>query len=234
MSIRDFFNCLPKKSFRFIKVVACFLLITFILILLSIIFKVFNLDRLFEIIKLTTDLFVSFSLVLVTIVGFLFATYSIKSSYEKYLILSVMTKKEGDFIHIITKIENNTEIPKDLNFAFLFISKQNKNPIEMMNSLVIGKPKPFNYTNDFIKLKGNCESIIENENAIYIPLSFYYSENIKIGDESPTYSYVIDCNNTVLLNNIYTVRFYVFPKNGYHRSTCASFGINNHLVDCSI
>ena len=228
MSLKELFNCLPKQSLSFVKGVTCFLLITFLLILLSISLKIFAFDQLFEIIKLTTDLFISFSLVLVTITGFLLATYSIKSSYEKYLILSVMTKKEGDFIHIITKIENNTEIPKDLNFAFLFISKQNKNPIEMMNSLVIGKPKPFNYTNDFIKLKGNCESIIENENAIYIPLSFYYSENIKIGDESPTYSHVIDCNNTVLLNDVYTVRFYVFPENGYHRSTCASFGINNH------
>ncbi len=220
MSIKELFNYLPNKALGFAKVVFCFLIITFVAVLLSLLFQILDLGRVFEVTKLATDLFLAFSLVLVTILGFLFATYSIKSSYEKYLNLTVTTKREGSFIHIITKIENNTELEKELSFAFLIISRQNENPIGVVNTLF---RKKFSCTNEFNVLKDENYNIIENENAIFIPLSFYHSENIAIGDESPTYSHVIDCNNTVLRDNIYTVRFYVFPKEGYHRSTCASF-----------
>jgi hypothetical protein len=71
-------------------------------------------------------------------------------------------------------------------------------------------------TNQFEYLKAHLPIYIDKSIA-FIPLDFYYSENINIGDEKLTYRCSID--DTQLTKGNYSVRFYIYGEKRYHRST---------------
>jgi len=73
-----------------------------------------------------------------------------------------------------------------------------------------------NSTNDFEKLNSEKTIYLDRQIA-FIPLEFYYSENIDIADEELTYRCFLDKEK--LEKGQYSVRFYLFGQKRYHRST---------------
>lgn len=103
-----------------------------------------------------------------------------------------------------------------------------------MNNVLadLNMPLRFAYTNEFELLKDQIETPIYTHNAAIIPLPFYYSENVRIGNENPGYSYMFDNNITndgvILEEGKYSVRFFIFCKGKLHRSTADALvvGVN--------
>lgn len=133
-------------------------------------------------------------------------------------------------------IENKGNRIKLLREAFLLIGPEGESPIDTANLIAssIGLKYKFHNTNNlyvlcqFHDLK-NLENTYIKDRA-FIPLRFFYHENIGIADETLTYRAPIKSDNFVD-NSVYSVRFFVQPDRQlrfarrlpYHRSTHDSF-----------
>jgi hypothetical protein len=142
-----------------------------------------------------------------------------------YLKIKVQVFNEDGIYSALTEIENTSKWSrKKIDNAFLIISPENFDLIEVGRiiayRLYIDHKVPnciqIEYTNDFEKLKGEETIYIDNKIA-FIPLQFYYNENIAIGDEKLTYRCLVDKKK--LQPGSYSVRFYIFGEGRYHRST---------------
>jgi hypothetical protein len=181
-------------------------------------------------------LITSYSIVIVTGLGFINAVYQLRFSFNKYyneinkrnrdyLDLSINNQKDKEFYSIKTKVINASGEPKEIYFSFILILKQDESIIEKISSMTnsLGLDIKIECTNDFYKFKGLIDRPIFFENSLaFIPLYFYYDENVRIGNENPSFTYTFDNNKEQLIKGIYTSRFFIFPKNGYHRSTADS------------
>ena len=180
-----------------------------------------------------------FSGLLITTLGFLYTIYEFriasyqyfeekKRSLENYLDLELNVTQNLSYYSIKTRVLNKSGVDKRIFYAFVLLTKQDDNIIAKINSLL---KTDFLYTNDFVKLnKLIGHNIIINPDTAIIPLPFYYSENVSIGNESPQYTFTFDNNNLKLKKGIYSVRFYIFPGldelHQLHRSTVDSLIID--------
>ena len=155
---------------------------------------------------------------IVTILGGLLGIiaffWNVINAYKSFLRLEVEVKNINSNLLIKTKIINTSKKSKNLTSAFLLINPEQDDPIISMNSLFPNlKAK---YTNDF-KLIGESTNIYE-KNLAFIPLLFFTSEQVRIGDEEITYTSSVDSDHFDKKKK-YSVRFFVFAKKRYHRST---------------
>lgn len=148
---------------------------------------------------------------------------------DNYLKNYVLVLKDDDCITIKTEVKNETNIDREIYASFLVITKQGSKIVEEVNNNL---NQSFNYTNNFSNLKFSKNVI--NEEFAFIQLPYYYSENVKVGNEDLSYSIGLHANtNTSDSLQIYEVRFFVFrnPKdtNPYHRSVQTTFSLNSKL-----
>lgn len=151
---------------------------------------------------------------------------SIEKDKENYLKTYVSVRINENFLSIKTELINVTDIDRKIYAAFLIITKQGSKIIEEVNSNL---NQSFKLTNDFSNLKFS-ENVLK-EGFAFIQLPYYFSENIKVGNEHLSYS--IGLVNKIRNNidsQIFEVRFFVFrdPKdsNPYHRSVQTIFNTN--------
>ena len=173
-----------------------------------------------------------YSLILITGLGFFIAIYQyfndVTKKADSYLDMKIHIESILPYVSIKTKVVNLVGEPKKITFAFLVISRQEDRILDVVNNYCISQNIPLNFdkTNDFYKLK----DFVRNANFIndigIIPLPFYYSENVHIGNESPGYTYTFNNQFTQLNPNIYSIRFFICRKTGYPRSTVGSLIIN--------
>lgn len=121
---------------------------------------------------------------------------------------------------ILSEVENIGKIQsKRISNAFLIINLEHEKLIDVGNIIAneMGLNLHFSCTNDFESLKGT-KLIYKNENIAYLPLPFFFSENIGIGDEKLSYRSSVDTSK--LSKGTYSVRLFIFGnKNRYHRTT---------------
>jgi len=155
----------------------------------------------------------------------------LKIKLRSFIDLDLKIEQNKNHIKFITKVFNDTTVNHPIDYAFLLITLQDSNIIEQSNML-LENFEPGNSVDviaNFDVFKKHLENIvIHNKNVVAISLPFYYSENKRVMDENPSFSYILDNYNTNLEKGIYTVRFFVFPKSEskYHRSTADSFIID--------
>lgn len=181
-----------------------------------------------------------FSGIVITGLGFFIAIYQLKitsnqyfadlkKKLKDYLDLSVETENIGTYYSIKTQVINKSGENKDIDYSFILITKQDENIIKKANQIAefIQMEKTFEYSNCLNEFKNNLENpIFINNNIGIIPLDFYFSENISIGNENPSFTYSFDNRIAELGKGIYSVRFFIYPKEGYHRSTVDSLIVN--------
>lgn len=184
----------------------------------------------------TKTLIIQFAGIVVTGIGFVIAIYQLKLSTNQYLDdikkknkdyldLMIETKYDNQYFSLKTQVINKSGDNKEIDFSFILITKQQDDIIEKIQSIKNYLKLDFSmpYSNDFNKLKNYITKPIFIENTIgIIPLEFYYSENIRIGNENPSYTFSFNRSELDLTNGIYSARFFIYPKNGYHRSTVDS------------
>lgn len=127
----------------------------------------------------------------------------------------------NEFIKIKTKVENPVNTSKKIKFAFLIISKSDINFLDLIETHL---QKDIQSTNNLKELFGFIDFTLDK--LAYIPLPYYYKENIGVGNEKLTFSHLLNINN--LEAGIYDVRFFVFSSEGhYHRSVQDVFYLSN-------
>ncbi|MCX6146910.1 MAG: hypothetical protein NTW25_06615 [Candidatus Kapabacteria bacterium] len=147
--------------------------------------------------------------------------YKIYIELKGYVRTSVKVIQNDNPIQIFTEIENSSrKFKRVIDNAFVIVSP------ELEDILVVGQKinnvlkisNTICKTNDFENFKLSEPTYIDNC-IVIIPLQFYFSENIQIGDETLTYS--CSLNRTLLEKGNYSVRFYIFGESRLHRSTQA-------------
>lgn len=144
-----------------------------------------------------------------------------------YLKIKVEVNSENQQHSVQTEIENTSKWSrKKIDNAFLIVSPEYSDLIATGLSIAqhLNLDEYIENTNDFEKLTGEQAIYFDGQYA-FIPLGFYYSENIAIGDEKLTYRCSID--NTQLQAGHYSVRFYIYGEKRYHRSTQDLLTITN-------
>jgi hypothetical protein len=125
---------------------------------------------------------------------------------------------QNGWVTALTTVDNKGNRPKDISYAFLLIGPESESPLDTARILakIGGYNGPLSSTNDFADFFVE-EGLFHVDRAM-VPLTFYYSENFDIADETLTYRMPIPIKNFTSAMP-YSVRFFLFPVNRLHRST---------------
>jgi len=180
----------------------------------------------------TKSVVVQYAALILSGLAFIIFLYDYNLKKEDFLDTKLKVTSKENYHSIKTQVFNKSGMKKEVSFALLFISGQETSPVVAMNEALeaLNLLVKFSYTNDFEELKGQIDSPQFTVNAAIIPLSFYYSENVWIANESPAFTYTFNTNEKYLKDGIYTVRFFIFCNGKLHRSTADSLVIKNDVV----
>ena len=151
--------------------------------------------------------------------GIISLLWYVYKAYAGYLQINLLVNKVENVYTARTHVENPNEVfDKYIEVAFLLITLEEADIIEAAKKIASNiekNPDKIKYSDDFNMLKkedSENDIPIYIENIGFIPLTFYYSENVAVGNEKLPYTCSIDKDQ--LKKGIYSVRFYVFPKKG--------------------
>lgn len=161
-----------------------------------------------------------------SILGILAFLWKVSDSFSSYLHISIDIKEVNPERALIKlQVDNRTFIQfipcieKKIDNALLLIGPESENPLETFNQ--ISKERNLNKcvksTNEISEYCPDSAIYSKNGRAI-IPLPYFYSENIRIADENPTYTAAIELQYFEK-NKTYSVRFFISTKSRLHRST---------------
>lgn len=124
---------------------------------------------------------------------------------------------------IDTTVLNDVSIDKGIFHSFLLITKKDDDT-HFMRQANQNLETNFKCTNDLIGTSPFIKRLAQG--FAYIPLPFFYSENLKVGNEILQFSYSLSINELAIIKpnqnttEHYEVRFFIFRDDGgYHRST---------------
>jgi len=172
------------------------------------------------------------------VVGGSWALYQYRRNMQKakndFVKISVVAEHVNGAIHILTKIDNPVNENKHIKAAFLILSRTDDNFVQKCNDFM--NYTDLKETNDLIVL-ADREKIFGCHFG-FIPLTYYSSENVRVGNEELSYTYILaNHDRAKICSGEYSVRFFVFSQNGhYHRCVQAAFHLdrltNSHPEDC--
>lgn len=151
--------------------------------------------------------------------GIVALTWKLLELSNAYLKIKVETKYQQGAYLVQTMVNNHSRFfAKEISNSFVIISPDNMDIITAGKSISnhLSNHTNLNSTNLFTIFRPVNPVYLNNQIAI-IPLPFYYSENIRIGDEKLNFS--VQVEQTKLAAGTYYVRFFVFHEKRYHRST---------------
>ena len=151
--------------------------------------------------------------------------WRIVDEFGSYLRIAVKADlPKDDWVTVLATVDNKGNRPKDVSYAFLLVGPESESPMESARIVArkVGYDGVLRYTNDLANL--SLEAPVYADGRAFIPLVFFYSENVRIGDETLTYRVPVDVRQ-LRAGLPYAVRFFVFPKGRLHRSTHDCFVI---------
>jgi hypothetical protein len=144
-----------------------------------------------------------------------------------YLYIDVtVNTDQNKAILVKTSMENKSPLKKKIDNALLLVGPETEDPIQTFNELNLfcSLGKKVRSTNEIACVQINSP-VYDDAGRALIPLPFYYSENIVIGDEKLSYRAPIDISH-LKANVTYSVRFFLCAVGRLHRSTHDAFLIN--------
>lgn len=144
--------------------------------------------------------------------------------FHSYLYIHIeIGGKSGSFQIINARVENKGMKDKKIDNALLLIGPEDEKPESTYNILMKYAGDPYTATCTNMIAERRLNKVIDDNNGhIVIPLSFYYEENLKIGDEVVTYSVPVNTNKFPD-GAPNSVRFFIWAAGRYHRSTHTCF-----------
>jgi hypothetical protein len=216
-------NKIFKRDILLNAVLPCIAIILIILILSKVIFfnKIAKDNLTIEVLQLIFTVIIAF-------VGFYVYLHKNRDEELNYLEQNLSVINEQEYLKIRTEVNNPTLFDRDIDFACLFVTKSGASFIETINKELKSN---FECTNTIAELL-HKETVV-TRNFAFIPLPYYYSENVKVGNEKLIFEVPIATDEKNNMMNFFDVRFFVFRKSGelnpYHRSVSCSFGIDGEL-----
>ena len=153
-----------------------------------------------------------------SIVGIIAFIWKIYDAIGSYLVIDLCIEKEDKDVFAKVSVNNKSVKRKNIDNALLLIGPEDEDPIDTYNKLFDCN---IIRTDEIVDIK--YKPLRYHDNRAFIPLDFFYSENIAIGDEYISYRKPIETTN--LKPGIYSVRFFIVTKRRAHRSTHSSFKI---------
>lgn len=156
---------------------------------------------------------------LLGIVAFIWRVRDQLQSYL-HLALHVEYDKRGGVATALATVENKGTRRKNLDYALLLIGPESESPIKTAQEIaaVVGIDLQISSTNDVVEHLRMDEPIYTHTGRALIPLPFFYSEQVRIADETLTYKTLIDPTK-MKKGEPYAVRFFIAEKRRLHRST---------------
>lgn len=133
--------------------------------------------------------------------------------------LNIQKKQDENLILFKTKVSNHTSKNIKIKVAFIVITRHKYNFLHEINRAF---GSAYTKTNDLSKLT----SLEDNKDSFcrLFPLNYYYDENIHVSNETLRYVLPIKYKERGVNDiQLWDVRFFVFPKEGCHRSVHSSF-----------
>jgi hypothetical protein len=161
--------------------------------------------------------------ILGAVAGFAALIWRVIDEFGAYLRISVKVEApKAGWTTVLTTVENKGNRPKNISYSLLLIGPEAESPLDSARVLAaaLQYTGPLQLTNHFEGLR--VPAPIYTEGRALIPLPFYYSENVDIGDEALTYRAAVDARK-LTAGIPYAVRFFVFGKRRLHRSTHDAF-----------
>lgn len=164
------------------------------------------------------------------VLGILAFCWKVWDTLKGYLRIDVIVEtSEDQIVSAKTAVENQSVRNKIVYNALLLIGPESENPIDLFNHLAFntGFNPPVQSTNE-IALIQSSKPVYDREGRAVIPLPFYYSENVRIGDERMSYRSPINTNYMTDMVP-YSVRFFVCASGRLHRSTHDAFVFSSNI-----
>ena len=174
------------------------------------------------------------ALALFVVVGALIKYWDNKNKEEKanlkkindFVKLEILVEYINNIPIIHTKVVNDVTVKKGIKHSFLLITKKDcKNDFLTQTNKCLNSK--FEFTNEFVETK-HLKKLFK-ESFAFIPLEYYFSENIAVGNEILQFSHTltqfeIDSIKTTLNDNEeFEVRFFVFSSESHpHRSVATT------------
>jgi hypothetical protein len=161
------------------------------------------------------------------ILGIVAFSWKIIDEFGSYLRIAVKAEKDNQgILTALATVENKGIRRKKITYALVLVGPESENPVKTAAMLATeaSSGAQINYTNDIEHLKTD-KPVFADEGRAIIPLPFFYSEQVAIGDEQLTYRCFIDTKN-MQKGKPYSIRFFVFGKGRLHRSTQDMFVLN--------
>jgi hypothetical protein len=224
------FKCITEYSTKIWSVVFLFLILLGILLPLG-----FNYNFHFDILNFKEEnkIVEIYTLIWNIIVSLIAVILYLKRNDDDntdYLVQNIEIIESEAYSKIRTSLINKTPFNRQVESAFLIITKENKSLLEVVNE---NFGTDFKTTNNLFVLK-DFKSLIKDDFA-FLPLNYYASENIRVGNEELVFE--LGLHNHIVnkgLISFYNVRFFVFrpstDSNPYHRSVSAVFASSELLT----
>ncbi|MEN8722122.1 MAG: hypothetical protein ABF335_04465 [Alphaproteobacteria bacterium] len=148
--------------------------------------------------------------------------WRVRDEVSTFLQIDVKASVDGEGnASVLTTVENKSSFRKYLKNAVLLVGPEAESPIDTFNQIATEYGYgPVGSTNEIAEVDLNSK--LSTNDRVIIPLDFYYSENLAIGDECLTFRAIIP-KAKLGSGKSYAVRFFLNPKRGYHRSTHDAF-----------
>lgn len=155
-----------------------------------------------------------------------------RKGQNDFVKISINATKIKQNVYLRTKVDNPVTVKKKIKFAFLVLSKTNRgfestSFLDKINKLY--NRMDIVSTNDLIKLDESSKKI-SNDIGL-IPLPYYYKENVSVGNEELSYTYILTKEDRDKMERgYYEARFFVFSEEKHlHRSVQDSFYLLSSL-----
>jgi len=145
-----------------------------------------------------------------TIFGAIALGWRVFDEFGSFLRLSVKVEDEKDgYARILTTIENKGFRAKKISYSTLLICPESENPgvAATLLARAAGHGREFKNLNDLESFV--VDQAVAFEDRLWIPVKFYYEENVDIADETLSYRVPILVDN-FKPKTAYAVRFFVY------------------------
>lgn len=157
------------------------------------------------------------------ILGIITFLWRVWDEFGSYLFLGMEIRTDvPGYAVVVAKLENSGRRNKNLSAAYLLVGPYAENPVWTYNKIATSAGlAEARYTNDIVRSKASSTLVIDEGIRQLIPLPFFTSENVSVGDEKLACSVPIKLE-AAHYTGPYSVRLLVGRDagwiHGYHRS----------------
>jgi hypothetical protein len=159
------------------------------------------------------------------VLGIIAFFWNVLDAFANYLHIDLAIEQHKlnskRYVTALATVENTGRLAKRIDYALLLIGPEDETPVATAKHIakqINFDPDRISFTNDISLLVTSTPEYAKDGQRALIPLPFFFSEQLTIGDETLKYRCTID-KSKLAKNSSYSVRFFIFGEYRLHRST---------------